>query len=102
MDDTPVEDLPVLGEAKFLAHVQFLGYDSEACRAAVRVSTLDEGDGEPSADYWAIAAEYFMAVAAQKSPHGFEAALDMLREGAMGYRTLRVDREEIAEDDDGE
>ena len=102
MDDAELpEDLPVLGEARFLTLVQFLGHSPEACRAAVRVSTLDEGEGEPSADYWAVAAEYFLAVAAQKSPFGFEQALDTMREGAMGYRTLKVERDEVLPDDGG-
>lgn len=49
------------------------------------------GDGEPEFIYWMGACEQFMNIVAQKSPAGYEKALEALVQGAMTYRRKKVE-----------
>lgn len=44
---------------------------------------------------WMMACEFLMHVTAQKSMAGYEKALDLLREGAMTYRVLQKENEDV-------
>ena len=99
-DEERLEDLPVLAEARFLTTVRLLGYSRENCRKLVLVATLDKGDGGPEQELWALAGEYMIAVAAQKSSEGFERALDRMRESAREFRTVDTGREEMDDEEE--
>lgn len=81
----------IVGMAEFVITTNFIKDKDGKIRPIVVVQPpTDKSGNEPQYEFWMASAEYLLAITAQKSPLGYEKAIEEIVKYAMKYKTKTV------------